>query len=168
MSESFHTLVRRKEVFTNIAFSSNLFSASAQFSSSTLLQLEFIQILRECIVNPLWRKAQIIKRQQVADSQNDVTLSSQETTTWKQIQNVLASQKNWELKNFITFPVSNLFAWFGTTCSPPSFCAQQTFVWAVNYDAGTSKNRKFKQVELWLVWTGDNQKIGYQRWLMSR
>ena len=66
---------------------------------------EFIRLLCECIVNLLKRNLQAIKRHHVVKFQDEVWLLSLKRTTWKQIRNVLSSEKELQLIAVFTPPV---------------------------------------------------------------
>ena len=68
---------------------------------------EFIQFLRECIINLLKGNLQSMKRHHVVKFQRKVQLLSLQRTTWKQRRDILASERGLQLIKVITLPVIN-------------------------------------------------------------
>ena len=83
------------------------FFPQMQKSFPSVLPKKFIRFLRECIINLLKGNLQSIKRQHVTKFQSAVRLLSLKRTTWKQIRDLLASEKGLQLIKVITPPAIN-------------------------------------------------------------
>ena len=70
---------------------------------------EFIRFLCERIISLLKGNLQSIKRHRITDFQSDVRQLFPKRTTWKQIRDILASEKGLQLVEVVNLPVINHF-----------------------------------------------------------